>query len=51
MAICGGAMGGYWETGSVFIARRPASMIMMAITTAKIGRFIKNFGITVSFIY
>ena len=44
MAICGGAIGGYWETGSVLIASRPASMIMMAITQAKIGRFMKNLG-------
>src|SRR4030065_312453 len=51
MVICGGAMGGYWETGRILIASRPASMTMMAITTAKIGRFIKNLGIMISFIY
>src|SRR4030042_1418552 len=51
MVICGGAIGGYWETGRVLIASRPASMTMMAITTAKIGRFIKNLGIMISFIY
>ena len=44
MVICGGAIGGYCETGSVLIDRRPASMTMMAITQAKIGRFIKNLG-------
>src|SRR5208283_1551259 len=44
MVICGGAIGGYWETGSDLTARRPASMIMMAITQAKIGLFMKNFG-------
>ena len=44
MVICGGAIGGYWETGSVLIASRPASMIMMAITQAKIGRLMKNLG-------
>src|SRR5271169_2370055 len=42
MAIWGGAMGGYWETGSALIARRPASMTIMAFTHAQIGRFIKN---------
>src|SRR5512138_3829402 len=44
MEICGGAMGGYWETGSVLIASRPASMTIMAMTQAKIGRLIKNRG-------
>ena len=44
MVICGGAIGGYCETGRVLIASRPASMIMMAITQAKIGRLMKNFG-------
>jgi hypothetical protein len=42
MVICGGAMGGYWETGRVLIARRPASMTMMAITQAKMGLFMKK---------
>ena len=50
MVICGGAIGGYWETGSVLIASRPASMTMMAITQAKIGRLMKNLGMKVSFI-
>src|SRR5450631_3661649 len=45
MVICGGAIGGYWETGSVLTASRPASMIMMAITQAKIGRLMKKRGI------
>ena len=44
MVICGGAIGGYWETGRVLIASRPASMTMMAITQAKIGRLMKNLG-------
>ena len=44
MVICGGAIGGYWETGSVLIASRPASMTMMAITQAKIGRLMKKRG-------
>src|SRR5262245_46956441 len=44
MEICGGAIGGYWETGRVLTARRPASMIMMAITQAKIGRLMKKRG-------
>src|SRR6185369_2594025 len=42
MAIWGGAIGGYWETGSFLIARRPASMTMMAVTQAKIGLFMKK---------
>src|SRR5512145_2112190 len=44
MVIWGGAMGGYWETGSVLMAKRPASMIMMAMTQAKMGRLMKNRG-------
>jgi hypothetical protein len=44
MAICGGAMGGYWETGSFLIASRPTSMTMIAITQAKIGRLMKKRG-------
>src|SRR5512135_3728452 len=44
MVIWGGAIGGYWETGSVLIASKPANMIIMAITIAKIGRFMKNLG-------
>ena len=44
MVICGGAIGGYWETGRVLIDKRPASMIMMAITQAKIGRLMKKRG-------
>ena len=44
MVICGGAMGGYCETGSVLIDRTPASMIMMAMTQAKIGRLMKKRG-------
>ena len=37
-------MGGYWETGSILIDRRPISMTIMAITQAKIGRFMKKRG-------
>src|SRR4030042_3821094 len=44
MVIWGGAIGGYWETGRVLIASRPPSITKMAITTAKIGRFMKNLG-------
>src|SRR5512143_623213 len=44
MVIWGGAIGGYWETGRVLIASKPESMTMIAITTAKIGRFMKNLG-------
>jgi hypothetical protein len=45
MVICGGAIGGYCETGSVLMDSRPASMIMMAITHAKMGRLMKKVGI------
>ncbi|KGW24096.1 hypothetical protein Y047_3162 [Burkholderia pseudomallei MSHR3016] len=41
--IDGGAIVGYWAIGSVKIAATPASIRMMAITHAKIGRSIKNF--------
>src|SRR6185369_12036712 len=44
MAIWGGAMGGYWDTGSFLIDSRPASMTMMAITQAKMGRLMKKLG-------
>ena len=44
IVICGGAIGGYCETGKVLIASRPASMIMMAMTQAKIGRLMKKRG-------
>jgi hypothetical protein len=37
MVICGGAIGGYWETGKVVIASTPASMTIIAITKAKMG--------------
>src|ERR1700691_3699112 len=41
--IAGGAMVGYCAIGSVKIDAMPASIKMMAITHAKIGRSIKNF--------
>src|SRR4030065_337903 len=44
MVIWGGAIGGYWETGRVLIASKPPNITKMAITTAKIGRFMKNLG-------
>jgi hypothetical protein len=44
MVIWGGAIGGYCETGRVLIANRPASITRMAITTAKMGRCMKNLG-------
>ena len=40
--ICGGATLGYCATGSVVIAATPASMIAMAMTHAKIGRWTKK---------
>jgi hypothetical protein len=42
MEISGGAMAGYCETGNVLIARTPASIMIIAITQAKMGRLIKN---------
>lgn len=40
-----GAMSGYCEIDSVKIASRPASMIVIAMTQAKIGRRMKNLAI------
>ncbi len=37
----GGAMVGYIETGSCVIASPPASMMMIAMTHAKMGRSMK----------
>jgi hypothetical protein len=42
MAIEGGAMGGYCETGRLWFANAPATIMMMAITQAKTGRSRKN---------
>ena len=41
MLTCGGAMSGYCATGSAVIEPIPASMMMIAITQAKIGRSMK----------
>ncbi len=38
----GGAMAGYWDTGSSKMASAPASMMMIAMTHAKMGRSMKN---------
>ena len=43
MAMDGGAMGGYWEMGRLWMASPPATIIMMAITQAKTGRSRKKF--------
>jgi hypothetical protein len=51
MVTCGGAIGGYWETGRVLMESSPASMIMMAITHAKIGRLMKKRGMGEIFIF
>src|SRR5512140_1030069 len=40
--IEGGAIGGYWEIGRFTIAMPPASIIAIAMTHAKTGRFRKN---------
>jgi hypothetical protein len=42
MEMDGGAMGGYWDMGRLYIARVPPAMMMMAMTHAKTGRFRKN---------
>src|ERR1700733_12669089 len=42
METAGGAMLGYWATGSRRIEMAPASMTMTASTQAKIGRSMKN---------
>src|SRR4030042_3546320 len=36
-------MGGYWDMGRLYMARPPASMMMMAMTHAKTGESRKNF--------
>ena len=38
-----GAMSGYCETASRVMAKAPASMVTMASTQAKTGRWMKNF--------
>src|SRR5690606_33833005 len=42
IVIAGGAIAGYCDTGSVVTESAPASMMMIAITHAKIGRSMKN---------
>ena len=37
----GGAISGYWDTGSSTTASAPASMMTMAMTQAKMGRSMK----------
>jgi hypothetical protein len=41
IAMVGGAIAGYCETGSARIDSTPASMMVIAITHAKIGRSMK----------
>ena len=43
MAIDGGAIGGYWEMGRLWMDRQPNTIRMMAMTQAKTGRSRKNF--------
>src|SRR5690606_5660212 len=38
----GGAMSGYCSSGRVWMDMKPASMMMMARTQAKMGRLMKN---------
>src|SRR5215470_12977242 len=45
-----GAMSGYCEIDSVKIASKPASMIVIAMTQAKIGRRMKNLAIGLLFL-
>ena len=40
--MAGGAIVGYWETGKELIDKAPASMMIIAITHAKMGRSIKK---------
>src|SRR5271170_2306747 len=42
MMTVGGAISGYWATGSTCAAMRPASVMMIEMTPAKIGRLMKN---------
>src|SRR5271166_1028696 len=42
MMTVGGAISGYWATGSTSAAISPASVMMMEMTPAKIGRLMKN---------
>ena len=42
MTIAGGAIDGYWDTGSCWMDRAPASMMTMAMTHAKMGRSMKK---------
>src|SRR5579859_5617208 len=42
MFTAGGAIGGYCAIGRAMIARIPAMLMTMAITTAKIGRSMKK---------
>src|SRR5262249_33638666 len=43
MVTVGGAISGYWAMGSTCEATRPASVKMIEMTDAKIGRSMKNF--------
>ncbi len=40
--MVGGAISGYWATGNDIIEPIPASIIIIEITQANIGRLIKN---------
>ncbi len=42
MITVGGAISGYWATGSTRAAMMPAMTMMMEMTEAKIGRWMKN---------
>src|ERR1700704_6082698 len=42
MTTVGGAISGYCATGSTCDAIKPASVMMIAMTAAKIGRLMKN---------
>src|SRR5215471_4530071 len=43
MVTVGGAISGYWAIGRTCEATRPASVKMIEMTDAKIGRSMKNF--------
>src|SRR5690554_4699579 len=48
IAIAGGAMAGYCDTGSFRMDSAPASMMTMAMTHAKMGRSMKNLAMVCS---
>src|SRR3989441_10737296 len=50
ISTVGGAISGYWETASSLAATRPARTMMIAMTAANTGRWMKNFDIYPAFL-